>query len=83
MLSCGVFARDDNLNIPRLFELYFLSSMMNGDQINAGSFLARQLYSVATSTTGGMVIGGRTTTIARSLGIETNPEDRFTGPGVA
>jgi len=45
-------AKDSSLNAPRLSELYFLSIMLNGDQNSPGSFLARQLYSVATSTAG-------------------------------
>jgi len=58
MLSCSVFARDDNLNVPRLSELYFLYSLMNGEWIDPRSFLAHQLYSVATSIIGRIIIGG-------------------------
>ena len=54
--SCSVFARDDGLNVHGLSESYFLSSMMNGDQLDPGSFLAHQLYSAATSTAGWIVI---------------------------
>jgi len=64
MLSCGVFARYDSLNVPRLSELYFLSSTMNKDRIDPGSFLAYQLYSVATSTIGRIVIGVLITAIS-------------------
>ena len=65
ILACFWFARDDSLNVPRLFELYFLSCMLDGDQLDLGSFLARQLYSVAVSTKGRIVIGGIVTTIDR------------------
>jgi len=64
MLSCGVFARADN----QLSKLYFLSSMMNCDRINPGSFLTRQLYNTATSTIGRIPIGGLINSIA-SLGV--------------
>jgi len=50
--------------------------MLEGAQLNCGSFLARQLYSAVVSTKGRIVIGGIVTTIARFLGIEPNPEDR-------
>ena len=79
VLSCGVFARDDSLNVPRLSKLYFLSRMMNGDRIELGSFLARQLYSATTSTTRRTIIGCLTTTTARSLGVEPNPKDQVSG----
>ena len=50
--------------------------MLNGDQLEPGSFLARQLDSAAVSTKGRIVVGGIITTIARFLGVEPNPEDR-------
>jgi len=53
--------------------------MLNGVQLDPDSFSARQLYSVAVSTKGRIVIGGIVTTIARFLGIEPNPEDRVSG----
>ena len=53
--------------------------MLDDVQLNLGSFLARQLYSVAVSTKGRIVIGDIVTTIARLLGIEPNPEDRVSG----
>jgi len=56
--------------------MYFLSCMLEGDCIDPGSFLARQLYSVATSTNGRIVIGGIITSIAWLLGIKPNPDDR-------
>jgi len=34
ILTCLLFARDDSLNVPRLFELYFLSYMLDGDQLD-------------------------------------------------
>jgi len=52
IMASGIFARDDSVNVPRLFELYFLSSMLQGERLDRGSFLARQLYSAATSTKG-------------------------------
>jgi len=64
------------LNIPRLFELYFLSCIFDGVQTNPKAFLARQLCSDGVSTKGRIVIGGIISTIARFLGIEPNPEDR-------
>jgi len=53
--------------------------MLDGDQLDSGSFLARQLHSAAVSTIGRIVIGGIITTIARFLGVEPNPEDRVSG----
>ena len=57
IFSCSLFARDDNLNVPRFSELYFLSYVLDGVQLEPGSFLARQLHS-AVSTKGRIVIGG-------------------------
>jgi len=51
--------------------------MLNDVQLDPSSFLARQLYSVAVSTIGRIVIGGIVTTIARFLGNEPNPKDRI------
>ena len=48
--------------------------MLEGERIDPGSFLARQLYSAPTRTKG--II----TSIARFLGIEANPDDRVRGP---
>ena len=53
--------------------------MLDGVQLNPGSFLAIQLYSAAIGTKGRIAIGGIITTIARFLGIEPNPEDRVSG----
>jgi len=75
ILACSLFARDDSLNILRLSELNFLSYMLDGHQLNLGSFLVRQLHSATVSTIGRIVIGGIITTIARFLGVESNPED--------
>jgi len=75
ILTCSLFARDDSLNVLRLSELYFLSYMLDGDQLDLGSVLARQLHSAAVSTKGGGVI----TPIAGFLGIEPNHEDRVSG----
>jgi len=55
MLSCGVFAKNDSLNVPRLSELHILSSMINGIRIDPG--LATQLYSATASAGGRIVIG--------------------------
>ena len=64
------------MNVPRLSELYFLSCMLDGDQLNPGSFLARQLHSATVSPKGTIVIDVIITFIARFLGVEPNPEDR-------
>ena len=51
-MATGLFARDDSVNVPQLSKLYFLSCMLEGERLDLGSFLARQLYSAATSTKG-------------------------------
>jgi len=79
LMSSGIFARDDSVNVPRLSELYFLSCMFHGERLDPGSFLAHQLYSAATGTKGRIVVGGIITSIARFLGIEPNPDDRVSG----
>ena len=56
--------------------MYFQSYLLDGDQHDPGSFFARQLHSSAVSTKVRIGIGGIITTIARFLGVETNPEDR-------
>ena len=77
ILACSLFARDDSLNVPRLSELYFLSCVLDEDQLKPGSFLARQLHSAIISTKRRIVIRGIIiTTIARFLGVEPNFEDR-------
>jgi len=53
--------------------------MLDGVQLDPGSFLARQLHSAAGSIKGRIVIGGIVTTIARLLGVESNPDDRVFG----
>ena len=75
-MACSLFARDDNLNVSGLSELYFLSCIFYGDQLVPGSFLARQLHSAAVSTKGRIVIDGIVTTIARFLRVECNFQDR-------
>jgi len=79
ILACSLFARDDSLNVLRLSELYFLSSMLDGVQLDPGSFLARRLHSAAVNAKGVILIGGIMTTIARYLGVEPNPENRVSG----
>jgi len=79
ILACCFFAWGDSLNVQRLSELYFLSYMLDGVQLDLSSFLARKLYSDAISTKGRIVIGGIVTTIAGYLGIDPNPEDRVFG----
>jgi len=79
ILACCFFTWDDSLDVPRLFELYFLSCMLDGAQLNPSSFLAKQLYSAGTSIKGRIVIGGIVTTIARFLSIKPNPENRVSG----
>ena len=53
--------------------------MLDGVQLDPGSFLARQLHSAVVSTKGMIVIGGIITTIARFLGVKPNLEDRVSG----
>ena len=79
ILATRLFVRDDSVNVPRVSKLYFLSCMVHGERLDPGSFLARQLYSAATSTKGRIVIGGIIISIARFLGIEPNPDDRVSG----
>jgi len=50
LLTCGLFAREDSLNVPHQSELYFLYSMPQGNRLNPSSFLVNQLHSVATSS---------------------------------
>jgi len=76
ILACSLFAQDDSMNVPRLFEFYFLACMLDGDQLDPGLFLARQLHSATVSTKGRIVIGGIATTIVRFLEVEPKPEDR-------
>ena len=56
-----------------------MSCILEGERLNPGSFLARQLYSAATSTKGRIVIGEIITSIARFLRIEPQPDDRVSG----
>ena len=63
----------------RLFELYFLYSMLEGDRIDHGSFLVNQLYSAATNSAHKIIIGGLITSIAGLVGVELNPDDRVAG----
>ena len=67
------------MNVSRLSELYFLSYMLDGVQLDPGSFLARQLHNATISTKGRIVIGGIVTTIVRFLGVEPNTKDRVSG----
>ena len=55
-----------------------MSCMLDGAQLDLGSFLARQLHSAAINKSR-IVIGGMITTITRFLGVESNPEDRVSG----
>ena len=57
LLACGLFAREDSLNVPCLLELYFSYSMLQGDRLDPGSFLVSQLHSATTSSTERIVIG--------------------------
>jgi len=79
ILACSLYAWDDSMNVLRLSELCFLSCMLDGDQFELDSFVARQLHSAAISTKGQIVIGGMITTIARFLGVEPNHVDRVSG----
>ena len=78
-MALGIFARDSNVNIPRLSEIYFLLCMLEGECLDSGSFLACQLYSAAICTKGRIVSGGIITSIARFLGIEPNSNDKVRG----
>jgi len=53
--------------------------MLDGVQLDLGSFSTRQLHSATVSTKDRMIIGGIVTTIATFLGVEPNPEDRVSG----
>jgi len=53
--------------------------MLDKDQLDPASFLARQLHSAVISTKGKIVIGGIITTITRFLGVEPNPKDGVSG----
>ena len=64
------------MNVLRLSELYFLSCMLDGVQLDPCSFLPRQLHSATVNTKGRIVTGSIVTTIARFLGVEPNLEDR-------
>ena len=76
ILVCCFFTQDDNLNIPSLSELYFLSCMLNGAQLDPEAFLVGQLYSATVNAKSMIAIGDIVTTIARFLGVESNPDDR-------
>ena len=80
ILACCFFAQDDSLNVLRLSELYFLSCMLDGVQLDPWAFLARQLYSAAVTTKDRIVIGGIVTTIARFLDVEPNPRIEYLVP---
>ena len=79
VIAYELFAREDDLNVSRLSVPYFLHSMLQGTRIDPGSFFSNQLLSAATSSTKRIVIGGLTTPIVRSAGIEPNPDDRVSG----
>ena len=40
IMALGFFVRDDIVNVPRLFEMYFLLCILEGEHIDPGSFLA-------------------------------------------
>ena len=60
VLTSGLFAREDNLNVPHLSELYFLHSTLEGTRIDPRSFCTNQLLSAVTSSAKRIVIGGLT-----------------------
>ena len=78
LLACGLFAREDSLNVPRLLELYFLYRMLEGDRTGLGQFLVNQLYSATTIFAHRDVTMSLITPIARLFGVELNPDDRVT-----
>ena len=53
--------------------------MLQGTPISPGSFFANQLLSAADNSTKMIVIGGLITPIARSIGIEPNPDYNVSG----
>ena len=75
-MALGLFARDNSVNAPRLFELYFLLCKLENDRVDLGAFLAQHLHSATTSIRG---IKGIITSIARFLGVEPNLNDRVFG----
>ena len=40
LLECGLFPREDSLNVPCLSTLYFLHSILQGDRIDPRSFFS-------------------------------------------
>jgi len=74
--ALGIFARDDSVNVLQLSKMYFLLCTLAGDRIDLGSFLACELYSVATSAKGRIIMEGTIICIARFLGIELEPDDK-------
>jgi len=38
IMATGIFARDNTVSVPQLFELYFLSCMLHGERLDPGSF---------------------------------------------
>jgi len=44
VLTCGLFALEDSLNVPHLFELYFLHSMLEGTRIDSGLFFCQSVF---------------------------------------
>jgi len=59
-----------------LLELYFLYSTFEGTCLNASSFFANQLLSIATSSAKRIVIWGLIAPIARPVGIEPDLDNR-------
>ena len=51
------FGREDTLNVPHLSKLYFLFSMLEGDQIGPRSFFVNQLCRTITSSTQRIISG--------------------------
>ena len=41
LLACGLFAREDSLNVPRLSELYLLYTLLQGDRLDSVSYLLK------------------------------------------
>ena len=56
----------DSPNVPRLSELYFLNSMLEGDSIDPRPFLV--MHSASPTFAHRIVIGGLITPIARLVG---------------
>jgi len=65
VLAFGLFAWKDSLNVPHLFELYFLHSMLQWIYMDPISFLANQLLNASTISAKRIVLAGFIIPMAR------------------